>query len=74
MPCLDDDSLIRHDESPNVVEFPSAEPMIPGESNGCQPELAMLSIAPNVDVQGLNAVETVEEKPLRPRDAGDPRQ
>jgi len=71
IPCLSDDLFVRDNQAPNIVGFPSAEPMIPRERHRCQPELAMLAVAANVNVNGFVAIETIEEKPVRSRNTGD---
>src|SRR5665213_414067 len=70
IPCLDDDRFVLQNQVPNLVEFARTEPMIPRERRRRQPELAMLPIAPNVDVHGLVAIETIEKEPVR---SGNPR-
>ena len=72
MPCLDNDLLVLQNQVPNLVEFTSAEPMIPREFDGCQPELAVLPIASNVDVHGLVAVEAIEKEPVGPKELPNP--
>src|SRR5262245_58382498 len=73
IPGLDDDCLVRDDQPTNVVEFPSAESMIPRERDWRQPEFAVLTVTPNVHVHRLVAIETIEEEPVRSSDAGDSR-
>jgi hypothetical protein len=69
IPCLDDGFLVIHDETTDLVELSWAESMIPRKFGRHQPELGVVSISPNVDVDGLVAVETVEKQPVPPRDA-----
>jgi hypothetical protein len=73
IPCLDDDLFVLQNQAPNLVEFTRAEPMIPREFDRSQPQLAVLAITPNMDVNGFVAVETIEKKPVRPRNTYDPR-
>ena len=54
-----------YDNTTELVELSWAEPMIPRELDGRQPELGVLSISSNVDVHGLLAVEAVEKEPVR---------
>ena len=61
MPCLDNGRFVFHNETTDLVELSWAEPIIPRELDGRQPELGVPSISANVDVHGLMAVETVEK-------------
>ncbi len=74
MPCLYDLRLVFQDESTNLVQLAGAETMIPRQIDGCQPEFGLLVFASNVDMNGLVAIETEEEEPVRPRNAWNPRQ
>jgi hypothetical protein len=67
IPCLNDDLFVFQNHVPNLVEFTRAEPMIPRKVDRCQPKLAVLLIAPNVNVSGFVAVETIKEEPVRPK-------
>jgi hypothetical protein len=51
------------------VSTEGTEAMIPRQGDGRQPELRLLTVASHVDVHRLVAVETVEEKPVRARNA-----
>jgi len=64
IPCLDDDRFVLQNYLPNLVEFTRAEPIIPREFDGHQPELAVLSIAPNVDGRcpGVPALRRAKKK------------
>ena len=73
IPGLDDGRFVFDNQLPNLVEFTRAEAVIPCQFNRSQPELAVLPIATNVDVHWLVAVESVEEEPVRPRNARNPR-
>jgi len=69
MPGLNDRLLVLDDQTTDVIQFSRAEAMIPCEGDWRQPELRLLTVAPHVDVHWLVAVETVEEEPVRTRDA-----
>jgi hypothetical protein len=58
MPCLDNERFVLHNETTDLVEFFCAEPMIPREFHGRQPELGLLSISSSVDVHRFVAIET----------------
>ena len=60
------DCFVLDNETTDLVELSWAEPMIPRELDGRQPELGVLLIASNVDVHGFVAVEAVEKEPVRP--------
>lgn len=55
VPCLDNRQFVLHNETTDLVEFSWAEPMIPREFDGRQPELRVLPFSVNVDVDGLDA-------------------
>ncbi|SRR6266702_561981 len=65
MPCLDNCWFVFHNQTPNDIQLAWAEPFVPRDGNGCQPEFGVLTIAPNVNVHRLVAVEAVEEEPVR---------
>jgi hypothetical protein len=69
MPCLNNGPFVIDNEATNLVELSWAEPMIPRKFDGHQPELRMVTISSNMNVNGLVAIETVEEQPVRPRNA-----
>jgi hypothetical protein len=71
MPRLNDCLLVLDDQATDVVRFSRTEAMIPRQGDGRQPELRLLAVASHVDVHRLIAVETVEEKPVRARNALD---
>lgn len=73
MPCLDDRRFMCDDEPTDLIQLARTEPMVPCQGHGRQPKLGLLPIAPHVDVHGLVTVETVEEEPIRSRNAGNPR-
>src|SRR5947207_10001188 len=73
MPCLDDRPLVYDDKSTDLIQLARTEPMIPCQGHGRQPKLGVLAIAPDVDVHRLNAVETVEEERIWPRNIRNPR-
>jgi Transposase len=68
---LNSGRFVLDDETTDLVEFSWAEPMIPRQFDRRQPELGMLTVPANVNVQGLMAVETVEEEPVRPWNTSD---
>jgi hypothetical protein len=72
MPCLDDRRFVLNDEPTDVIQLTWAEPMVPRQCHRRQPELGVLLIPTYVDVHGLGAIETVEEKPVRTRNPGNP--
>jgi len=73
MPCLDDRRFVLNDEPTDVIQLAWAKPMVPRQCHGRQPEFGVLSVPTHVDVHGLVAIETVEEKPIRTRNSGNPR-
>src|SRR5438876_10666415 len=73
IPCLNDYLFVLNNQTTNVIQLAWAEPMVPCEHNGRQPELGVLPVATHVDVPGLVAVETVEKEPVRPGNARNPR-
>src|SRR5437773_2538719 len=70
MPCLNNRLFVLDNETTNLVELSWAETMIPCEFDRRQPELSLMPVSPNVYVNGLVAIETVEKEPVR---SGDPR-
>jgi hypothetical protein len=73
MPCLNNRLFLGDDESTNIIQLAWAESMVPRKCCGRQPKFGVLPVAPHVDVHGVVAVETLEEEPVRPRNAGNPR-
>ena len=69
MPSPNDRGFVPSNQMANLVEFTRAEALIPCQRDRRQPELALLSISPNMDVYWFVAVETVEEEPIRPWNA-----
>jgi hypothetical protein len=74
MPCLTNGRFVLDNQTTDFVELWWAEPMIRRQLDRRQPELGVLSVSANVDVQRLVAVETVEEEPVRPWNTCDRRQ
>ena len=72
IPGLYNQRFVHHNETTNLVEFSWTESMIPRQFDRRQPEFGVLPIAADMDVHGLVAIKTVEEEPVRPRNAGNP--
>jgi hypothetical protein len=73
MPCLEDVGFILDNYPTDLIELARAEASIPGQTNWIDPELGLVSFAPNVHVRRFRAVEAVEKQPIRPRNIPDPR-
>jgi ATP/maltotriose-dependent transcriptional regulator MalT len=74
MPCLDNRLLVFNDHVTNLIQLARAEPIVPCERDRRQPELCVLSVTPHVYVHRFVAVKAVKEEPVRPWNAGNPRQ
>jgi hypothetical protein len=69
MPCLNNGPFVIDNEMTDLVELSGGEPMIPRKFDWHQPELGVVPISSNMNVNGLVAVETAEKQPVRPRNA-----
>jgi hypothetical protein len=72
IPSLDNLRLVLNDQAPNLVELTGAETMVPRNGHRRHPKLRMLAVAPNMHVDWLIAVKTVEKEPVWTRNAGHP--
>jgi hypothetical protein len=73
MPRLNDGRLVIYDYPPNVVEFSGRKPSIPSKRHRLEPELGLRILAPDMHMDRLATVETVEEEPVRSGNASDSR-